>query len=182
MRFVRDAVITIAILIAIVFVVTYARVKDGGLSAEDRPGRVERAIARRLVNLSVPTGARQESNPYAVDAWRDGADHFEDHCAVCHGRDGRGHTEIGENMYPKVPSLADVRTQQLSDGQIFFIIQNGVRWTGMPGWKTEHTADDTWKLVSFIRHVPSLTKQELDALPTDTDEMHEHEHHEHDGR
>jgi mono/diheme cytochrome c family protein len=179
MRFLRDALITVAILIAIVFVVTYARVKDGGLSAEDSPGRVETAIAHRLVNLSVPKNVGQQTNPHAVDAstWREAADHFEDHCAVCHGRDGRGSTDIGQDMYPKVPNLADPAAQRLSDGQLFFIIQNGVRWTGMPAWKGEHTADDTWKLVSFIRHLPSLTKQELDALPTDTDE--EHHHHEH---
>jgi mono/diheme cytochrome c family protein len=160
MRFLRDALITLVVLILIVGVVVYASVARGGLSAEDEPGLVERSIARRLVRLSIPADAKRQTNPHASDAsaWREAADHFADHCAVCHGEDGRGETEIGENMYPKVPDLADASIQGMTDGDLFYVIQNGVRWTGMPGWKNEHDADETWKLVSFVRHVPRAAR------------------------
>lgn len=170
-RFLRDAVVTIVLLIVIVCVVAYASVSQGGLSADATPGPVERTIAGRLVQLSIPADSRNQANPFAAnaEAWRDAADHFGDHCATCHGKDGRGHTDIGQYMYPKVPDLSSQTTQQMTDGALFYIIQNGVRWTGMPGWQKEHSPEETWKLVSFVRHVPSLPLAE-------PEESHEHHH------
>jgi len=84
-------------------------------------------------------------------------------------------------MYPKVPDLADARIQAMSDGALFHIIQNGVRWTGMPAWKREHSPEETWRLVSLIRKVPSLTPGELDSLRkasgAEPDTPGDHEHH-----
>jgi cytochrome c553 len=168
-RFIRDAIIAIVVAAIVLFAVVYARVADGGLSADAQPGRLERQIAGRLVRLSIPSGDRAQKNPFAGDVSAEAVDHYNDHCAVCHGADGRGHTEMGENMYPKVPDLASPAVQQLSDGDLFFIIQNGVRWTGMPAWKHEHTPEDTWKLVAFVRRVPSL--------PISETEQKSHEHH-----
>jgi mono/diheme cytochrome c family protein len=180
MRFLRDALITIVVLLVVVWVVAYAAVASGGLSAEDQPGALERTLARRLVRLSIPADASRQTNPAAANptAWRDAADHFADHCAVCHGADGRAQTEIGRYMYPKVPDLSRADIQRMSDGELFYVIQNGVRWTGMPGWKSEHSADETWKLVSFVRHVPSLTEEELKSLGSHGEEQagHEHQH------
>jgi len=178
MRFVRDAVITIAVLLIIAVVVVYAAVARGGLSAEERPGAIERSIARRLVRLAVPSDAKQQTNPFAskAETWREAADHFQDHCAVCHGADGRGRTDIGQYMYPQVPDLADPVVQQMTDGDLFYIIQNGVRWTGMPGWKKEHSADETWKLVSFVRRVPSLTANDLESMGHEKSEGESHHH------
>src|SRR5438046_3273153 len=166
MRFLRDALITLIVLFAVVLILAYTRIRAGGLSADTEPGTVERTVAARLVRLSIPTDAQRLQNPFREDsaAWRAAADHYDDHCAICHGSDGHGRTEMGENMYPKVPDLADAGVQRLSDGALFSIIQNGVRWTGMPAWKREHSPEDTWKLVSFVRRVPSLTSTELEEI------------------
>jgi mono/diheme cytochrome c family protein len=64
-------------------------------------------------------------------------------------------------MYPKVPDLTSTDVQRRSDGALFYIIQNGIRWTGMPAWKDEHSPEDTWKLVAFIRKAPTLTEADL---------------------
>jgi len=57
-------------------------------------------------------------------------------------------------------------TQTMSDGELFFIIQNGIRFTAMPGWGTGDPAKDSgsWQLVHFIRHLPSLTEEELQEM------------------
>ena len=72
MRFLRDALITIAVLLIVAGVAAYTAVARGGLSAEDQPGPIERSIARRLVRLAIPSDARHENNPYASNAasWR----------------------------------------------------------------------------------------------------------------
>lgn len=77
-------------------------------------------------------------------------------------------------MYPPAPDMRRPETQQLSDGELFYIIQNGVRLTGMPGWGSsspgddhDHAAQDSWKLVHFIRHLPQLSfeeKKEMEKL------------------
>ena len=180
MRFVRDAVITLVLIVAVLWIAAYVRVRAGGLSAESQPGRLERLIAVNLVRLSIPADAKRLDNPLASDpqAWRSAADHFEDHCASCHGDDGRGGTALGESMYPKAPDLSQPVVQRLSDGELFYIIQNGVRWTGMPAWRTQHTVDDTWRLVSFVRKVPTLTSADIGMISNES-HRDSHEHHEH---
>lgn len=165
--------IAIAAIVVVVVLVAFGALRNG-LAADRAPGRIETAIARRLVVLSIPRDQRALVNPLAADAdaWRDGADHFGEHCAVCHGADGRGASELGPKMYPPVPDLASPAMQALSDGALFAVVQNGVRWTGMPAFRSEHSADETWRLVSFIRRMPHLTPRDLPRH--DGSEAHDH--------
>jgi plastocyanin len=150
--------VALGVLIALVIV------RDSGLAADRRPGRLEEIVARQLVRLSIPAAQYSARSPLADDAeaWREGADHFSEHCAVCHGSDGRGRSEIGPKMYPPVPDLASDAVQRLSDGALFSIIQHGVRWTGMPAFRSTHDEEDTWRLVAFVRRVPRLTPADLE--------------------
>src|SRR4029077_18722472 len=72
-------------------------------------------------------------------------------------------TQIGRNLYPKVPDLRLPQTQSLTDGEIHYIIKNGVRLTGMPAWGNPHQlqSDDSWKLVLFIRSISQISRQEM---------------------
>jgi mono/diheme cytochrome c family protein len=147
-----------------------------GLSARAKPGALEAFIARRARKMAMPTNARTAKNPVAdsPDAQREARLHFADHCAICHGNDGAGNTQIGRGLYPKPPDLSAAETQSLSDGDIFWIIENGVRLTGMPAFGGagsehgggEHGSDDSWKLVHFIRHLPKLTIEERMEMET----------------
>jgi mono/diheme cytochrome c family protein len=135
-------------------------------SASGEPTRLESEIALRLRHLSIPAEQRAKTNPLpaTADNLHEGLEHFADHCAVCHGNSGAGDTPIGRGLYPKPPILREARTQSLSDGELFAIIQNGIRFTGMPafgGAGGDHDDQDSWRLVQFIRHLPKLTPQEL---------------------
>jgi mono/diheme cytochrome c family protein len=92
--------------------------------------------------------------------------HFADHCATCHANNGSGQTPIGKNLYPRTPDLRSADTQSMSDGEIFWVIHNGIRFTGMAAWGEGDPAQDmgSWKLVHFIRHLPQLTPDELDQM------------------
>lgn len=151
----RGLVLALAVVIVLA-AIPLAVVAVRGLSADQPPGAVETAIARRLVWLSIPIAARRAANPLPdpAEAAKAGAEHFDEHCAACHGRDGRGKTSIGQAMYPPVPDLAGPDIQALSDGALFAIIQHGVRWTGMPAFASSHTPQETWQLVAFIRRLP----------------------------
>jgi mono/diheme cytochrome c family protein len=133
--------------------------------ARQSPSPAEAALARRLRSWSLPAGAKQRRNPVTTSpqVLQESARHFADHCASCHGNDGDGNTEIGRNLYPSAPDMREAATQELSDGELYYIIHNGVRWTGMPAWGEPGNDNDldSWKLVLFIRHLPSLTADEL---------------------
>ncbi len=136
-----------------------------GLSARATPSRIETFLARNARGLSIPGDAKNAANPVAdsAEVQRDARLHFADHCAVCHGNDGSGDNPMGRGLYPKPPDLRGERAQRLSDGELFWIIENGVRFTGMPafGGSSEHAnSEDSWKLVRFIRHLPQLTAEE----------------------
>ena len=131
-----------------------------GFSARETPGALETFIARRVRHLATPRWAVNTPNPLTSSplALAEARDHFADHCATCHANDGSGKTAINEGLYPAAPDLRDEDTQGLRDGELFYIVKNGVRFTGMPGWGGED--DENWKLVLFIRHLPQLSAEE----------------------
>ena len=139
-----------------------------GFSAKTEPHALEVVVARQIRHLAIPIEQRNEPNPIPLnpDMMKESLAHFADHCATCHANDGSGETTIGKNVYPKAPDLRLADTQSMSDGEIFWVIHNGIRFTAMPAWGDGDPAEDkdSWKLVHFIRHLPKLTREELDQM------------------
>lgn len=140
----------------------------GGISARAEPGAFEAAAASRLRSLAIPASAENRRNPVSpspevLDA---GMAHWADHCATCHGNDGSGDTAIGRALYPRAPDMRLPATQDLSDGTLFYIIEEGVKLTGMPAWGdgTPEGEVASWHLVHFIRRLPGLTADELQRM------------------
>jgi len=136
-----------------------------GFSAHDNATALEAFVARNVRIMAIPGKAKSQRNPYTVspEILTDARRHFADHCAICHANNGSGDSTIGRNLYPKVPDMRQTATQSLTDGELYYIIQNGIRLTGMPAWGQAHEgADDadSWKLVFFIRHLPKVTPEE----------------------
>jgi mono/diheme cytochrome c family protein len=166
MTFVKAFLLLAALMVAFV-AVTFVWIGSRGISARAEPGRIETAIARTMRRFAIPRANRNAKNPVAVSPAiiAQGMAHFADHCAACHANDGSGETQIGLGLYPKPPDMRQAATQSLSDGELFYIIENGVRLTGMPAWgggaaKTE----DTWHLVHFIRTLPRLTPEQVKQM------------------
>jgi mono/diheme cytochrome c family protein len=134
-----------------------------GFSARGNPSALETYIARAARRLSIPATDKNAKNPFSStpEILREARSHFADHCATCHSNDGSGKTEIGQNLYPKAPDLRQAPTQKLTDGELYYIIHNGIRLTGMPAWGESGKDEDSWKLVVFIRHLPQISPQEL---------------------
>jgi len=157
-----------ALAVLVAGVAGFVYVRATGLDAMTEPGTIETRVARAVRHLAVPASVRTMANPIAksADAVADGMAHFADHCAVCHANDGSGDTEMGRGLYPKAPDMRLAPTQQLSDGELFYVIEHGIRFTGMPGWRngTKEGEESSWRLVHFIRHLPMLTASELDAM------------------
>lgn len=161
----------------IVFIKTGAN----GFSARAKPSVLERWIARQARAMALPADAKDRKNPVpdSPEILAEARAHWADHCAACHSNNGGGDAEMGKHMYPPAPDMRQADTQNLSDGELFYIIQNGIRLTGMPTWGSGTSRDegDSWKLVRFIRHLPKLTpdeEQEMETLnPKSPDELKE---------
>jgi mono/diheme cytochrome c family protein len=150
--------------LAVEFAAFAALYRSRGMSARETPTAIERSIATRARDLAIPAAAKRLSNPLtpAPEILAEARAHWADHCASCHANDGSGDTPMGKHMYPPAPDMRQSATQNLSDGELFYIIQNGIRLTGMPAWGSgsEQDAADSWKLVLFVRHLPRLTVEE----------------------
>ena len=154
------AVIVVALLVAII--VGWIQIQHG-FSARDNPTALEALVARKVRKMAIPREVKIQKNPYTgtLEMLTDTRRHFADHCAICHGNNGSGNTTIGRNLYPKASDMRLSATQNLTDGEIYYIIHNGIRLTGMPAWGEAHGSDeDSWKLVLFIRHLPKLTPED----------------------
>jgi mono/diheme cytochrome c family protein len=155
--------LTVVVLVVGIAIATGASMLHNGLSARATPSALEAFFAQQAHRLSIPSNARNAHNPMPAsdENLKAAREHFADHCAACHGNDGRGDTMYGEGLYPKPPDLRQPETQNLTDGELFWIIENGVRFTGMPAFGGGHDSeDDSWKLVLFIRHLPQISDQE----------------------
>ena len=164
----RQSVLALAS-IALVVVVLFVAVRAGSVSAvRRRPWPLEERIATGTWRLLVPRSIRNTRNPVAPtpDVLTRARAHWADHCALCHGNDGSGETTIGQRVYPRTPDLRAARTQTLTDGELFYAIEEGIAWTAMPGWRTgtSEGEQETWALVAFVRHLPSITADELKEM------------------
>src|SRR5258706_3910503 len=161
----RTLVIIVVVVLLGLGVAVAASFLHDGLSSRATPANLERMAARKMRRLAMQANARLAQNPLLTSAeeLRDARLHFADHCAICHANDGSGKSVIGNGLYPKPPDLRLAETQNLTDGELFWIIENGVRFTGMPAFSNcgEHGGTlDSWRLGHFIRHLPHLTAAE----------------------
>jgi len=138
-----------------------------GVTARREARPIERKVTKAAWRFLVPGAVKIKENPIAETPQliRDVSQHWVDHCSLCHGNDGSG-SGIGRSLHPPVPNLAKMGTQELSDGELFYAIDQGVPWTGMPAWGTG-TAEsdrDIWALVLFIRSMPKFTPADRKAI------------------
>jgi len=147
-------VLSAAIVLAVVAFVALRQAH--GFSALETPSGIERWIAGTARDLAMPSAAKSVVNPIpdTPEVLTEARAHWADHCASCHANNGSGDTEMGEHSFPAAPDMRASETQDKTDGELFFIIQNGVRMSGMPGWAAPGHDEDSWKLVRFIRHLP----------------------------
>lgn len=141
------------VVLLVVGAALYIYLLPGLSAARNKAPRVEVAIATWLLTHSVPADDRHRTNPLAKDAASvsAGKDLYAQKCEMCHAYDGSGRTEIGPNVYPRLPVLREL-VPSLTDGEIFYHIRNGIRNTAMPAWNFPDR--QVWQLVSYVRHLP----------------------------
>jgi mono/diheme cytochrome c family protein len=155
----------LAAVIATAGLVATILTRGAGFSARRSAWPGETRLAQAVRGWTLPAAYRGASNPVRVTAEsvRAGMEHWADHCATCHGNDGSGQTPIGQGLFPPAPDMRGLSTQSKSDGALFYAIEHGVPFTGMPAWGngTSDGERASWELVLFVRRLPSLTAAEI---------------------
>jgi mono/diheme cytochrome c family protein len=159
---------------------TMHNMMERGFSTRSEPVPMEKALATSIREGAIPSRYKTMKNPVAStpEVIHEGMAHWADHCTACHANNGSGDTMYGKTMYPRPPDMRQKDTQEMADGELYYTIKNGVRLSGMPAFGDPGDDDvDSWKLVTFIRHLPHLTTAEETAMqqlnPKSPDEIQE---------
>lgn len=159
---------------AMIFAFSYVLALAGCKAGE--PGKMEKAVVTE-VKHEMTIGGKNDKNPTpdTADSVKEGAEHFQHHCQICHGLDGQATgVPFATKMAPPVPDLTTKDVQDYTDGQLKWIIENGIGPSGMPGWKGILEDEEMWNIVRYMRHLPP--KGSLGAPAIYKEEAEEHEH------
>lgn len=135
----------------------WVALNEFSLSALEEPGEIETLIATEGKHFLIGRSAREDVTPAPVTRPANpalGRGLFLAECSSCHGVDGRSPTEMGLRMYPRAADLGSAQVQRYSDKELFWVVRNGIRLTGMPGLGESQPAKNIWHLVRFIRRLP----------------------------
>lgn len=163
----RKRLIAIGVVVAVLLLAVILT-RGMGFTSRTSPWPLEETLMRGARRWATPAAIRRQPNPISptAEAMRAGMEHWADHCATCHANNGSGDVAIGRSLYPRAPDMRSGVTQGMTDGELFYVIERGIPFTGMPAWGTG-TPDgekSSWELVLFIRHLPSLTEAELKEM------------------
>jgi cytochrome c553 len=131
-----------------------------GCSA-DRPGKLEtKTVTFAKHHIFIRNKSHKNPLTYNVETWTDGKEAFSHYCIACHGMDGQNTgVPFADHISPPIPSLASNDVQSYTDGQLKWILDNGIRPSGMPGSKGTLSDDELWSIIVFLRHLPPAGSQ-----------------------
>ena len=128
------------------------------LTALQEPGPLETRMANLAKHSVIRVASRHGIPPRPLDTKAGtaaGGAHYGLDCGICHGVDSRAQTPSGQWMYPRAADLTSKQVQSYSDQELFWIINNGIKFTGMPGFAKLEAPDHIWGLVNYVRTLRS---------------------------
>jgi mono/diheme cytochrome c family protein len=154
--------IAVAIGAAIIVFIVMPRLYWGAIG---KPSQPERWVAHYVLGRWVRANAPAQTNPIPAtpENLAAGQREYDEHCAFCHGLDGSARDEPRADFYPPIARLSG-GVRDMSDGEVYYIVFNGIRMTAMPGFGATHSPDELWKIILWVRHFPQLTPQERAAI------------------
>lgn len=130
-----------------------------------------RSIKAHAAGIATPTNLGDDSEI------AEGIAHFAAHCVICHGAPGVPSEEFVRRLYPSPPDLTGV-SKAYTPGELFWIVRNGIRASGMPAWR-DHSDGELWAIVAFLCKLPDISAQNYASLLALSTTGGEHRHHAH---
>lgn len=176
MKFIVGVIFGVILAVAVPAILVYTG--NINMDATLKAGTIERRVGSMAWKKSLAKRAPATPNPFLNDASAVdvGLDHYKENCVVCHGVADIEPGEIAAGLNPHPPRLRAAKLEDMTDGQLFYLIKNGIRATGMPGFGPTHTDDEIWKIAAFLRKMDSLSEaQKSKLVPAEDSEHHHHE-------
>jgi len=133
----------------------------------------DRSIKVRAEDIEIP----ELDDPQQIKA---GAVNYAQMCSGCHLAPGMSPTELHQGLYPQPPNFSQPRHSHHTSADLFWVIKNGIKMTGMPAWSPAHTDQQIWQMVAFIEQLDDISVEQYRQLTTPTDESgttkHDSEH------
>jgi len=125
------------------------------------PGKLEtKTVTYAKHHIFIRGKSQKNPLPNDTETWQDGKEAFSHYCVACHGMDGQNTgVPFVDHMSPPIPSLASADVQSYTDGQLKWILDNGIRPSGMPGSKGTLSDDELWSIIVFLRRLPPVGSQ-----------------------
>jgi mono/diheme cytochrome c family protein len=140
------------------------------VAATNMAGQIEPRVAAFVLNRAIHRRAPVQTNPFSSpDDIRDGLLGYKQSCVDCHGARSVPQSDFGKGLNPPAPDLTLSFVRTMRDGELYWIVSNGIRMTGMPAFSSTHSSDEIWKIVAFVRHLPEMTEEEQQVLKAGRD-------------
>ncbi len=135
------------------------------VAASSSHNALERWALNTTMKRSVVAGARSVGDPppFSDEMFKDGFEHYDEMCTVCHGGPGIERSEIGKGLNPRAPDLAEA-VKAWTPRQLFWIIKHGVKMTGMPSFGATHDDDEVWNIVAFVEKLPQISPEQYQQM------------------
>ena len=156
----RSRIVWTILVLAVVLIVAMRF----NLSALPQPGRLETRVTDLAKRFVIRRASRHGIPPRPVDiktSVENGDSQYGLDCSLCHADGGRAQSPPGNWMYPRASDLTSKRVRNYSDEELFWIIQNGIRFTGMPAFGQVETPDHIWDLVNHLRRLPGNSPKQV---------------------
>ena len=156
-----------AVVLVLLTLFCYVRFGFVDPRADLEPGSLETKLAMPALDASVDRRAPKMKNPIQLteENLLTGMKIYQADCAGCHGDISHPHSAFGDSFYPRVPQFVE-DAPDMTENQNFYIIQHGVRLSGMPGWKTNLKESEVWQVTTFLNNIDKLPPQVLAAWKT----------------
>jgi mono/diheme cytochrome c family protein len=129
------------------------------------------SIMRHSVRMHAGT---QERETWSKEELREGFKEYDEMCIICHSAPGKERTLISKGLRPQPPNLAET-SKQWTSAQLFWIIKNGIKMTGMPAFGPTHSDERIWSIVGFVRRLPQMSPDDFRAMEAELGHAGEHE-------
>lgn len=175
MKFLLGFVVAVALMVigAIVFAATY------NVAASARGSKLEFGILHSVMRNAVRARAGEDGREtWTEEELRKGFEQYDEMCIICHSAPGKERRPISKGMEPQPPNLAET-SKQWTTAQLFWIIKNGIKMTGMPAFGPTHSDEEIWNLVGFVRRLPEISGDKYLAMEREFGGSGEHGEHAH---
>ena len=135
----------------------------------------DRSIAYRSKGIQVPS----LKDPKWVKA---GFKEYHAMCRQCHGAPGWQRVEFAQGLYPNPPDLTSKEMKGLSERELYWVVKNGIKMTGMPGFGPTHDEEELWSIVAFIKQLPDIQTKEYEAMAGEAEGGKGEKDHHHDSK